>query len=213
MLLGVLGAAAQTDIRRILSYHIISQVGYMVLGIALFTPLALAATIVYLLHHIVVKTNLFLIAGLVRRLGGAYGLGHLGGLYARSGWLSAGFLVAALSLAGVPPLSGFWAKLLVIRSALAADHLWLAVLALAVGLLTLYSMTKIWQAAFWTPPAASPPAPMQQRATLWMGLPVALLATITIGFGLGIEPIFHFARQAAEQLVNPQIYVNTVLGG
>ncbi|MEJ2639874.1 MAG: proton-conducting transporter membrane subunit [Desulfosarcinaceae bacterium] len=212
MLLGVLGAAAQTDIRRILSYHIISQVGYMVLGIALFTPLALAATIVYLLHHIVVKTNLFLIAGLVQRLGGAYGLGHLGGLYARSGWLTAGFLVAALSLAGVPPLSGFWAKLLVIRSALAADHLLLAVLALAVGFLTLYSMTKIWQAAFWTP-AATPPAPAQQGATLWMGLPVALLATITICFGLGIEPIFDFARQAAEQLVNPQIYVNTVLGG
>ena len=92
------------------------------------------------------------------------------------GWV-AGLRLAALSLAGVPPLSGFWAKLLVIRSALAADHLWLAVLALAVGLLTLYSMTKIWQAAFWTPPAASPPTPPQQRAILWMGLPVALLAT------------------------------------
>jgi multicomponent Na+:H+ antiporter subunit D len=213
MLWGVLGAAAQSDLRRILSYHIISQVGYMVLGIALFTPLALAATIVYLLHHIVVKTNLFLIAGLVRRLGGAYGLERLGDLYARSGWLSAVFLVAALSLAGVPPLSGFWAKLLVIRSAIEADHLPLAVLALAVGLLTLYSMTKIWQAAFWAPAAASSPAPANRGASLWMGVPVALLATITIGFGLGIEPIFQFARQAAEQLVNPQIYVNTVLGG
>jgi multicomponent Na+:H+ antiporter subunit D len=213
MLLGVLGAAAQSDIRRILSYHIISQVGYMVLGIALFTPLALAATIVYLLHHIVVKTNLFLIAGLVRHLGGAYGLERLGGLYAKNGWLAAGFLVAALSLAGMPPLSGFWAKLLVIRSALAADHLLLALLALVVGLLTLYSMTKIWQAAFWAPAATSPAARKDRRATLWMGLPVALLAAVTICFGLGIEPIFHFAHQAAEQLINPQIYVNTVLGG
>lgn len=221
MLLGVLGAAAQKDIRKILSYHIISQVGYMVLGIALFTPLALAATIVYLLHHIVVKTNLFLIAGLVRHLGGTYDLNRLGGLYARSGWLTGGFLVVALSLAGIPPLSGFWAKLLVIRSALAADHLILAVLALLVGLLTLYSMTKIWLAAFWAPAATSSsedasapmPAPYPLSTLLWMGVPVAVLATITIGFGLGIDPIFRFAVQAAEQLVNPQLYVDSVLGG
>ena len=217
MLLGVLGAAAQNDVRRILSYHIVSQVGYMVLGIALFTPLALAATIVYLLHHIVVKTNLFLIAGLMRHLGGSYRLDRLGGLYASNGGLAVGFLVAALSLAGIPPLSGFWAKLLVIRSALAADHLPLAMLALAVGLLTVYSMTKIWQAAFWSPaPAASPSTvlpPSSGAATLWMGVPVAVLAAITVGFGLGIDPIFRFAVQAAEQLVNPHLYVHTVLGG
>lgn len=215
MLLGVLGAAAQNDVRRILSYHIISQVGYMVLGIALFTPLALAATIVYLLHHIVVKTNLFLIAGLVRHLGGSYALDRLGGLYARSGWLAVGFLVPALSLAGIPPLSGFWAKLLVIRSALASDHLLLAILALAVGLLTVYSMTKIWQAAFWSPaPAAERlSAPAAGAAALWMGVPVAVLAAVTVGFGLGIEPIFRFAVQAAEQLVNPHLYVTMVLGG
>ncbi len=213
MLLGVLGAAAQGDVRRILSYHIISQVGYMALGIALFTPLALAATIVYLLHHIVVKTNLFLIAGLMRHLGGAYQLERLGGLYAKSGLLATGFLVAALSLAGIPPLSGFWAKLLVIRSTLDAGHLSLALLALAVGLLTLYSMTKIWQAAFWHPAASPPAGTAPGAATLWMGAPVALLALITIFFGLGIEPIFQFATHAAEQLVHPQIYVKTVLGG
>lgn len=219
MLLGVLGAAAQNDVRRILSYHIVSQVGYMVLGIALFTPLALAATIVYLLHHIVVKTNLFLIAGLVRHLGGSYALDRLGGLYTRSGGLTVGFLLAALSLAGIPPLSGFWAKLLVIRSALAADHLFLAILALAVGLLTVYSMTKIWQAAFWSPAAAlspaavQPPTPASGAVALWMGVPVAVLTAITVGFGLGIDPIFRFAVQAAEQLVNPHLYVNTVLGG
>ena len=81
MVTGVLGAAAQFEFRRVLSFHIVSQIGYMVLGLGLFTPLALAGTVFYLMHHIVVKTNLFLVGGIVKRLGGTLELGSLGGLY------------------------------------------------------------------------------------------------------------------------------------
>ena len=122
MVTGVLGAAAQFEFRRVLSFHIVSQIGYMVLGLGLFTPLALAGTVFYLIHHIVVKTNLFLVAGIVKRLGGTLDLGSLGGLYRRRPALALLFLVPAFSLAGIPPLSGFWGKLVLVKAGLDSGH-------------------------------------------------------------------------------------------
>ena len=107
MLAGVLGAAAQNEFRRILSFHIVSQIGYMIMGLALFTPLALAGSVFYIAHHIIVKTNLFLVSGVVYRLRGTYQLKKLGGLYRFYPGLSLLFLIPAFSLAGIPPLSGF----------------------------------------------------------------------------------------------------------
>jgi multicomponent Na+:H+ antiporter subunit D len=118
MVTGVLGAVAQNEIRKILSFHIISQVGYMIMGLGLFSPLALAGSIFYIVHHIIVKTNLFLVSGVVHALQGSYELKKLGGLFRSAPGLSLLFLVPALSLAGVPPLSGFWAKLILIVSSL-----------------------------------------------------------------------------------------------
>ena len=119
---GVLGAVAQFEFRRVLSFHIVSQIGYMLLGLGLFTPLALAGTVFYLIHHIVVKTNLFLVGGIVRRLGGTLELGSLGGLYRSRPGLALLFLVPAFSLAGIPPLSGFWGKLVLVKAGLDAGH-------------------------------------------------------------------------------------------
>ena len=110
MVTGVLGAAAQTRFRRILSFHIVSQIGYMVLGLALLTPLALVGAVFYLVHHIIVKANLFLVSGVANRLTGSTELGRIGGLYAAAPLLAVLFLMPAFSLAGFPPLSGFWAK-------------------------------------------------------------------------------------------------------
>ncbi len=156
MITGVLGAASHYDVRRILSFHIISQIGYMLIGLAVATPLALAGSILYVLHHIVVKANLFLIAGAMRLAGGSFDVRRSGGLHRSAPLLAVLFLVPAMSLAGVPPLSGFWAKFIVIKSSLDAGHVTLAVVALVVGLLTLYSMLKIWNEAFWkAPPDAS----------------------------------------------------------
>src|SRR5690606_13176342 len=114
MITGVLGAAAHYDIRRILSFHIISQIGYMLMGLAIYTPLAVTGAILYIVHHIVVKANLFLIAGAMRQVGGSFQLRSLGGLYHARPLLALLFLIPALSLAGLPPFSGFWGKLLVI---------------------------------------------------------------------------------------------------
>jgi multicomponent Na+:H+ antiporter subunit D len=159
MVVGVLGAAAHYDVRRILSFHIISQIGYMLVGVALMTPLALAGAVLYIVHHIVVKANLFLVAGAMRQAGGSFALARLGGLWASRPMLGLMFLIPALSLAGIPPLSGFWSKLVVIRSGLEAEAYLLAGAALAVGLLTLYSMIKIWNEAFWKAAPGPAPAP------------------------------------------------------
>jgi len=159
MISGVLGAAAQNEFRRILSFHIISQVGYMVLGLALQTRLALAGTVFYLVHHIIVKANLFLVSGVVKQLKGSFELAQLGGIYRRNGWIAVLFFIPAFSLAGFPPLSGFWAKMILIRASLDVHQYWLACVAAVVGLLTVYSMTKIWGEAFWKPaPETNPVA-------------------------------------------------------
>ena len=213
MVTGVLGAASQGEFRRILSFHIISQIGYMIMGLAIFTPLAIAGMIFYLVHHIIVKTNLFLIAGIVQRLRGTGELNQLGGLYRNRLWLAVLFLIPAMSLAGLPPLSGFWAKFALVRAGLESEHYLLIATALAVSLLTLFSMTKIWSEAFWKD------SPVQQSNAAhppdlrWMVIPSVVLAAVTVTIGITAEPLFALATAAAEQLLDPSQYINAVLGG
>jgi multicomponent Na+:H+ antiporter subunit D len=215
MITGVLGAAAQTDFRRILSFHIVSQIGYMVLGLALMTPLAIVGAVFYLVHHIIVKANLFLVAGVASRIAGGTELARIGGLYKGAPLLAFLFLVPAFSLAGFPPLSGFWAKYVLVLAAMEIQ-LWLvAFVALAVGLMTIYSMTKIWGQAFWKPhPGGVVPSlaslPSGTRRALL--LPIAALAAMTVGIGLFPEPFVQLAERAAAELLDPSAYVAAVLG-
>jgi multicomponent Na+:H+ antiporter subunit D len=212
MVTGVLGAVAQNEFRRVLSFHIVSQIGYMVLGLGLFTPLALAGAVFYIVHHIVVKTNLFLIGGVVERLGGTPRLKHLGGLYQSQVGLALLFLIPAMSLAGLPPLSGFFAKLGIIQAALEARQYVSAGVALGVGLLTLFSMLKLWREAFWKP--APPDAPSSAEEPAWPAaiLPIGMLAAVTIFIGLLAGPLFDLALRSSAQLMNPANYTQAVLG-
>ncbi len=111
MVMGILGAVAQTDIRRMLSFTLVSHIGYMVFGIALATAAGLAGAIFYVAHHIAIQTTLFLVAGLIERQGGSTSVDRLGGLAKRSPLLAVLFFVPAMNLAGIPPLSGFIGKL------------------------------------------------------------------------------------------------------
>lgn len=213
MVFGVFGAAAHYDIRRILSFHIVSQIGYMIIGVALLTQAAIAAAILYIVHHIVVKANLFLVAGAIRRENGSFALGRCGGLWRAAPLLAIGFLIPALSLAGIPPLSGFWGKYAVVRAGIEAEAYWLAGIALFVGLLTLYSMIKIWNEAFWKP------APEGLARTAWTRgqriatyLPIALLCATTMTIGLWTEPFAALAETAAASLLDRDAYIAAVLG-
>ncbi|MFT5997108.1 MAG: multicomponent Na+:H+ antiporter subunit D [Glaciecola sp.] len=214
MLTGVLGAAAQFEFRRILSFHIISQIGYMLIAFAIFTPLAIIGGVFYIAHHIIVKTNLFLISGLTYQLSGTHELKALGGLYRHRPWLGLLFLIPALSLAGLPPLSGFFAKYIVIKAGVEAGSWWAVGFGLLVGLLTLYSMIKIWAEVFWKPaPKTNPPVDFTAKLSPWMLAPVIILAGMTVGIGLFGEPLYQLAEMAASQLLNPQGYIDAVLGG
>ncbi len=218
MVTGVLGAAAQFEFRRILAFHSVSQIGYMILGLALFTPLALIGGIFYVIHHSLVKTCLFLISGLVYRLTGTYELSELGAVYRHRPGLALLFLIAALSLAGIPPLSGFVAKFVVVRAGLEAGAVTLAAVALAVGLLTLFSMIKIWAEVFWK--AAPEKLDVDRLSALSYDAPgrYMLVATlILIGgillLGFAGQPVLTLFEQMAEQLMNPEGYIEAVLGG
>ena len=218
MAVGVLGAAAQREFRKVLSFHIVSQIGYMIMGLALFTPLAIAGTIFYVIHHIVVKANLFFIAGVADRLRGTSSLVRPGriSLYAKAPFVSALFVVAAFSLAGMPPLSGFFAKFVLLKAGVEAESWAIVVTAAAVGLLTLFSMTKIWAEAFWKGPDASeaptetarPPRPPARG----MIATCTALAAITVLIGVFAGPVFEFSERAAAQLLDGEQYIRAVLG-
>ena len=215
MITGVLGAAAQNDFRKILSFHIVSQIGYMIMGLALMTPLAITGAVFYLVHHIIVKANLFLVAGVTRLLTGFTDLGKIGGLYKSAPLLALFFLIPAFSLAGFPPLSGFWAKYILIAAALEINGWFIAAVALLVGLLTIYSMTKIWAEAFWKPHSAglSPKLSQIDRTNQFLLLaPIVSLACLTLIIGVIPQPFISFAETAAEQLLNPSLYITAVLG-
>lgn len=214
MLTGVLGATSQFNIKRILSFHIISQIGYMLMGLAIYTPLAITGAIFYIIHHIIVKANLFLIGGFLKRKQGSDNLRELGDAYNTMPWLALLFLIPAFSLAGFPPLSGFWGKFLVIKASLQTENYLLAATALFVSLLTIYSMTKIWAEAFWKPlpENATAPIPIPRKETCLYIIPIAALAVITILVGLMVEPIYQLAETSATNLLNPQPYIDAVLG-
>jgi multicomponent Na+:H+ antiporter subunit D len=213
MVTGVLGAAAQHEFRRILGFHIVSQIGYMVMGLALGTPLALAGAVFYTLHHILVKANLFLVSGAANRICGSFELERIGGLYHRQPLLGLLFLVPAFSLAGFPPLSGFWAKLFLIRAGLDLEAWAVVAVLLVVGLLTVFSMTKIWGEAFWKPHPEGPGGLRKlSRRQRWLLLgPIAGLALLTVGIGLWPAPLFDYAQASAEELLDPAPYLEVVL--
>jgi len=208
MLFGVFGAAIQWDIRRILSFHIVSQIGYIMLGLAIATPLAMAGAVFYIIHHIVVKANLFFVAGAIHRATGTYDLRKAGGLMKSSPLLAVLFLIPALSLAGIPPLSGFWAKFMVIDASFRGDMAWIGALALFVGLLTVFSMSKIWIEAFWK---TSPRKVARVRAVpVAMLAPIAALGLITLAIGFNPEPLVAFAHVAADTMTDPARFIAAV---
>ncbi len=210
MVVGALGAGAQTGVRRILAFHIVSQIGYMGLGLALGGVAGLAAGLFHLVHNMLTKTNLFLTGAIAARLTGSEDLGRMGGLWAARPGLSLMFLLSALAMAGVPPLPGFWAKFLLLHESFAREW-WIAgAVALGTGLLTLYSMTKIWAEAFWKahPDPHWRPGPAPRRMMGAAGVMVALI----VAMGLAIGPAYDLATAAATALDDRGPYVAAVLG-
>jgi multicomponent Na+:H+ antiporter subunit D len=215
MIIGVLGAIAQNDIKRILSFHIVSQIGYMVLGLGLFTVAGIAAAIFYALNQIVLKSTLLLVGGLVDHGAGSSGLTRVGGLARRFPILAWLFLLPALSLAGIPPFAGFVAKLGIIRSGLDAGQGLVVAVSLAVSLLTLFSMSKIWNGAFWgevelvVEPDDGPTA--RWGATVPMLGATGVLVAVSVALAVFAGPLYSLCERASTALLDPHDYLRTVL--
>jgi multicomponent Na+:H+ antiporter subunit D len=156
MVIGVLGAVGEGTMRSILAFHMVSQIGYILLGVALFGPLGLAAGIFYLLHHMIVKASLFLSTGAVETVYGSQRIDEVGGVARKEPLVAFAFIGAALSLTGIPPFSGFVAKFLLLQASIAETEYFAAVVVVAVSLFTLLSMIKIWTNVFWGPPGRQP---------------------------------------------------------
>lgn len=211
MILGVLGALSQHDFKAILSYHIISQIGYMIMGLGLYTVLGLAGAVFYIAHHIVVKSGLFLLSGATSRITGHTDLKHYSGLLASHPGLAYTFLATAISLAGVPPFSGFFAKFALLKAAVEKGAWGIATVSVLVSLFTLYSMIKIFRRAYWGRPSGAR-IQRSRREYLATLAPAIILLALSVGMGLGGGPMMDFALATADQLMRPELYIEAVMG-
>jgi multicomponent Na+:H+ antiporter subunit D len=241
MVIGILGAVSQSGLKRILSFTLVSHIGYMIFGIALATPQGTAGAIFYVAHHITIQTALFLITGLVERLGGTTSLDRLGGLAVASPVLATLFFVSAMNLSGIPPLSGFLAKVGLLDAGISVGTplAWLLVVGgIVTSLLTLYALAKVWSQAFWRTLADAPrstetaaalqdgtldvePATDPASAVLVDASPRALPRTMLgataamtlVGLLITVVagPLFAYTQRAASDLMSRDPYITSVL--
>ncbi len=212
MIFGVLGAVSRNFVRGILSFHILSQIGYMVLAIGLFTPYAIAAAIFYVIHHIVVKSTLFMVGGVVVVLNRSDNLEKTGRLWLAAPVLGVVFLLQALSLAGLPPLSGFWGKYMIVVEGVRQGEWVLVACALVASILTLFSMLKIWSGPFWGTTAEGGVHTDDAR---WkpMTAVAAGMTVLSLGIGFGAEFFLRVSHEAARQVLDRGAYISHLLGG
>lgn len=237
MLMGILGAMAQNDIKRLLSFTLVSHIGYMIFGIAVGNTLGLGGAIFYIVHHILVQTALFLVVGLIERQAGSSSLRSLGGLAKSSPLLALLYLVPALNLGGIPPFSGFLGKVMLIEAGAqdGSATAWILVAgSIITSLLTLYTMILVWSKAFWRDRSDAPegdtvlaqPAALRERTQmvaiaerddvgrmpLGMVMPTALLVLASVGVTVLAGPLSNVATEAASNVANVDEYRAAVLG-
>ncbi|MDG4663397.1 Na+/H+ antiporter subunit D [Mycobacterium sp. 236(2023)] len=241
MIIGILGAIAQSDIKRLLSFTLVSHIGYMVFGIALSNQLGMSGAIYYVAHHILVQTTLFLVVGLIERQAGASTLERLGGLAMASPLLAFVFVVPALNLGGIPPFSGFIGKVALLEAGAESGSVlaWILVAGgVVTSLLTLYVVARVWTKAFWRSRKDAPeghlsgPAPSalldntqddmdielidrDDVGRMPVGMLVPTGALIVVGLLLTVfaGPIFAYSDRAAVEVMDRGQYIEAVLGG
>ncbi|OMP67790.1 Na+/H+ antiporter subunit D [Domibacillus epiphyticus] len=206
---GVIGALAYRDVKQILIYNIIIAVGVLLFGIATMTDESLAGTVFYLIHDMIIKAALFLLGGIIIYIAGTSNLNKMGGLilqYPALGWT---FLLASFALAGIPPLSGFTGKLLIVRSGFAEGEYVGAIVVLLSSLAVLYSVVNLFMGAFWK--TTETPLPDVKKRTGSLFIPVVVLVLLSVLYGVGTEFVYPYVMHAVDVLIHPEIYIDAVL--
>lgn len=209
MIGGSIGAIAYNDIRKIVSYNVVIAVGFILVGLAVSTEVAIQGSIYYLIHDMIIKALLFLIAGTMIYLTGTARIENMSGLirnYPLLGWL---FFITMLSLAGIPPLSGFIGKVYVGQGAIEAGAFVLLAIAFLSSIFVLYSLLRIFLNCFWgeTIINEDDDVPLKKG----MLIPLVLFGVLTIALGVGAEALAPYVSDAARTLTNPDIYIDAVL--
>lgn len=219
ILSGGLGALLQKNLSKAFGYLIICHIGFMIAGLGMFTEVAILGTVFYLFHDIIVKTNLFMVSGLILKINGTQDIGKLGGMYKNYPLLSILLAVPLFSLVGIPPLSGFWPKIFLIQGGLASKEYFLIAFIVLGSFLTLWVVAKIWAEVFWKnaenlPVKASglyfnQMSNTNQRLII---IPIVLLSIVSLYIGFAAENLYVLSEKIASDLMNPQNYIETILG-
>jgi multicomponent Na+:H+ antiporter subunit D len=216
LVVGILGAVAQSDIKRMLSFTLVSHIGYLLFGIGLASRAGIAAAVFYTVHHIVIQTTLFLVAGLIERRGGTTAVDRLGGLARTAPVLAMLFFVPALNLAGIPPFSGFLGKLGLVQAGVQDGGPLAYVLvvgAVLTSLLTLYAIGRVWNLAFWRSPARPSADAQPRRSSRLMVFATAALVAAGAALTLIAGPLYDLTDAAAGDLLARVPYVQAVFPG
>lgn len=211
IIVGILLALAQWDFKRLLAYSSVSQVGYIILGFGLGTPLGILGGLLHLINHSVFKSLLFLNAGSVEYSTGTRDIRELGGLSKNMPVTSFSSMIASLSIAGVPPLGGFWSKLLIIIACLSAGRYYFAVFAAVAGILTLALVLEVQKKVFYGYPNAI--WTNIKECPMMMAVPMLILSVLCIFLGLLILPGFDnkFIGLALNTLLQGKGYAVSVI--
>lgn len=215
MIVGIMGALAQSDTRRIFGFVVISGVGVMLAGLALGGAAGISGTVFYAIHSMLVMTALYLLAGLMRELGGSFSLHELSGLYRTSPLLAAIALILVFAVSGLPPGSGLWPKVMLVKAAVDSGSEWLALSILASGFLTVIALGRVFALAFWRERSGERPAggeTVAETPVLGYVALVALTVPIVV-MGVYPEPFIRIAGAAASGLLETGGYVGTVFPG
>ncbi len=206
---GCIGALAYFDLKQIMIYNIVIAVGVILFGVAQMNDAGMSGAIFYLIHDMLIKGALFLLIGIIIAVTGTSNLRKMGGLmktHAGLGWM---YLIAAFGLAGIPPLSGFIGKMLIIQGAFEAGNVWGSIIMLVSSLIVLLSVIRIFIYAFWGEPVALPKTRRRSYRSLMM--PAVVLVLISVAYGVGTEWLIPYMTDASDVLLNPSIYIDAVL--
>ncbi|SEM61282.1 multisubunit sodium/proton antiporter, MrpD subunit [Mesobacillus persicus] len=209
IILGAIGAIAYSDVKKIIIYNIIVAVGVILFGVATFTPESLTGSVFYLIHDMIIKAALFLLIGIIIKVAGTSNLKEMGGLIHRYPGLGWTFFIAALALSGIPPLSGFMGKILIVRAGIDAGNYWGSGIVLLSSLFVLFSVMKIFINGFWG--EAREYKQQEKVPVKWLLTAPVILTICAVLYGLGTEALYPIISTAAETLSNPEIYINAVL--
>ncbi|WP_406671395.1 NADH-quinone oxidoreductase subunit M [Methanolobus sp. ZRKC4] len=213
IIIGAISAVAQTDVKRLLAYSSVSQIGYVFLGIGLGSVYAIAAALIYLVNHAIAKSMLFLSSGAIIHHAGTRDMRKMGGMVDSSPMIALLFLAGAMSIAGLPPTGGFIAKFVLFDAGITGEYYFEIGIALIFAIFTLFYMFRAWLLMFWGEKRdVNEHGEYSTHGTSpLIALPIIVLALGVVVFGLYAEPLIAFASATANQILDPQPYIEAVL--